>query len=409
MAQQTYTTFTDLLKRNYKKEYIRDAIVRDNSCVSWIFKKVEDATGERFQHPVLVRRASGSTSYVQEGGAHPTSANATRMIVYDNLKQIETSKQITQYLLDLTRSGNNTYLKSLNDTVIEAKDEMTDAMERQLFAEAGYAAICASADSGTSKIITLAADTNMDQFYIGQKVEVLQTSTGTHNSVGSSAATTITAISESTPSITLAAAVGNYSSVNEDYGVAVDGNFESGTGIYAFSLNDLCGTTTGVHGVNTTTYPEYVGHVVTYGTNLLKDIQKVVDKIEGRSKGNVDMIFAHDSLLRDVQYSICDPRYLTQPGDGRMGTGALTFKGRSNKQITIKSSVYANPIDRMFVVDSSSIKTYATSLFEWESDDTGNLLHKVSGYSYYEAVLHAYYQICAFARFHNGYVDAISL
>ncbi len=408
MATKTSSSFTNLLKVNYQSPFLTDLIYRDNRAIQFIFGNKKFDGGTKIYRPVRVRRASGSTAYGSETGATPTAAEPVETNAYDNIKFMNTAKEVSQHLLNATKTKEYAYLKAVDDMVMDAKSEHADLMEKHLFTTT-VGCLCAMSGAGTSAtVLNVATDFCFDQLYVGMKVDVLRITQGDVNSIGVSG-DTVASYSASAYTVTLTTGVANYASLTTSYGLFASGT-RSGTTNYAPpSLNDICGTGD-LHNVPVATYPEYIGIVDTLNAALsLKRVQREIDNIEKKSHGEINMIMASDRVLQDYQFDLIDPRTSQPPGDGVGGTGAVYFKGRSKRQIELQTSCYANPINRMWFLDKSAFETFYTAFTEWMSDDNGNMLHKKSGYPTYEVTLGSEYLIMAVARYRLGYIDDITL
>ena len=401
------SSFTNLLKNNYYPEVMMDLLEKDNRAVQFVFKNKKFDGGVRIQAPVRVRRASGSTWYQSETGQSPTAAEPTDTTAYDNMKFLYTNKEISQHLINSTRNKSYAYLRGVDDLATDASGEHGDQMERHLFTT-DTGALCAMSGAGTSAtVLNLATDFNFDLLYKGMAVDVLRITEGDVNSVGVDG-DTVASWDASSYTVTLTTGVTDYSSLSTSYGLFASNTRYSTTNYAPNSLNDICGTGN-LHNVLVASYPEYVGNVITASAALdLKTCQRMVDEIERKCKGKIGMILGHDNILRDYQFDIIDARTIQEPGNGLAGTGAIYFKGRSKKRIELVGSFYANPNDRLWFLDQDSIKTYYTAFSDWCEDDNGELLHKKSGYPLYEALLGSEYNLIAFARYRNGYIDNIT-
>lgn len=415
MAQtKTSSTFANYLKTHYGPN-VNEELLKgyNNDAIKFVFDGKIRAGGKNFTEPIRVRPASGSTAWHTESGATPTAAEPTDTVAYDSIKFMSTAKEVTQHMLNLTKVGGLTFRKAIDDLNQDAITEHRNDIYRALFALKGYVGICSSADN-TGKIITMGTGTNMDQFYVGQSVEVLRISDNLHNSVGSSAATTITAVTPATPSISLTAAVQAYQSVSSSYGVALGGVFSSGTNRSCVSIPDIVSsTTTGpatLHNITVASYPEWVSYYKSIaGTLDPKDVQAAIDDCEMLRGGALDIILGHMSVVREYQFDLIDPKVMIMnEGSRDAGTGAVYYKGRSNKRLPVVAAAFCNPTDALFGIDKSSIRTMYTALTEWMSDDNGQVLHKKSGYSYYEATLGSEFQLLGYARYKNFCLDNIT-
>jgi hypothetical protein len=319
---------------------------------------------------------------------------------------VDTHKEISQLVINLTKSGKLTYRKALDDLAIDALGEHKDFMNRALFNEAGYIATCASASDANT--VVLAVGTNMDQFYVGQAVDIFLISAGTVNSVGVDG-DTIATVTKSTRTITLTTGVADYTSIDSTYGVSPGGCTSATTNLMPHGLPTLIGTAT-LHGVSVTDYAEFKSKTLDLsGADVeLTHIQEIIDEIELHSQGTVDSIMLGDALYRNIQFEIAEAQVQRGPGDGSLGTGPIVYRGRSNVQIPIDICAYANPTDRIYIFDSTAIVPYHGAWAEWMDDD-GKYLTKVSGYSKYEAALLTECQLLNQFRTRTGYVDNCGL
>jgi hypothetical protein len=263
-------------------------------------------------------------------------------------------------------------------------DEHGDFLNRIMFNEAGYQATCASCSTAT---FTLATGTNMNQWYIGQKVDIRLKSDGTEDD--GKLGTTISAIDKSAYTITTADAPTSAAGIDSTHGVCTAGAVEtSGTTVYLpHGLPTLIGTGT-LHGVNTSTYPEFksVVHDISSAEVELDDIQYVIDEIELHSHGKLGAIWMSDDLYRRIQFKIIEPQTYRTPGEGLAGTGPIAYRGRSKQTLPIYVLSYCHPANAMYFLDYSAIDIYHAAWMEWANED-GSYLHKVSGYRIYECSL----------------------
>jgi len=396
MAVRTITTMQYLIKEHYTPEFNEDFIYRNNEVLEKIYKNKVTAMGSPIQGPIRLRRASGSTAPVSEGGAHPTAAVPTDYQVQETLKIIDTHKEVSQLSINLTRSGNLNYRTALADNIEDALGEHADALNRYMFNLDGYMATCAASGHTSSTVIRMDTGTNMRQFYKGQAVAVLLKSSGLHNSVGV-ASDTIADIGlagglSSAYDIELTSGVAVYGSLDQTYGVCGPSDVSGANTSLPHGLPDLIGdVVTGpatLHGVTIATYPEFASYCMdkSGGDVGLVDIQEGIDNVELVSKGTVDMLILSDTLYRIIQFDIADPQIQRTPGQGLLGTGPIRYKGRSNKPIPIYIAAYCNPTDYIYGLDSSAITPYSSCFAEWMDDD-GKYITKYSGYRKYECSL----------------------
>ena len=191
-------TYSYLMKTYYTPDFIEDYIYKNNEVLKRVYAGRQAANSKDIYTPIRVRRASGSTSAIAETGTEPTAAEPVDYRCTDSVKIIDTHKEISQLVINLTKNGKYNYRTALDDLNSDAMGEHGDFLNRSLFNDNGYLAICASA---SGKVITLGTGSNMRQFYVGQAVSVLLSADGTTDD--GVASTTITAINKSTPSITV--------------------------------------------------------------------------------------------------------------------------------------------------------------------------------------------------------------
>lgn len=413
MTASSTTSLQYVMKTYYTPEFIQDYIFNDNKVLDRIFGGRQPANSKNIYTPIRVRWASGSTQAITETGAEPTAAAPTDYYCQDNVKIVDTRKEVTQLVINLTKNSNYNYRAALDDMNMDAMGEHADFMNRALFNDAGYMATCSSAASANS--VTFGTGTNMDQFYVGQAISILVKSNGA-TSAGT-ASDTIATINKSTRTITLAGSgVDTYGSIDSTYGCCALGSVSGTTNLLFHGLPTLINDSNGVsslHGVTISSYPEFISYMKdgASGDLDLEDMQEVIDEIELRSKGKIDLILCHDKLLRKYQYTIIEPQTIRMPGDasyGTAGTGEVYFRGRSKVKIPIMCAAYCNPTDDMYFIDTSALKVYHGAFMEWLDDD-GKYIRKVSGYYSYEASMSSEVQIIAAARKRLGRIYDIDI
>ena len=414
MSYETKTTFTKLLMTDYRPGVCTDLMFRDNTELWPFFEKRKRTGGDKIYRPLLLTRASGSTIYHTETGNLATAAQRSKASAEDTIKFITTSKRVTQHLLNLVKVNKLRYLDAVDTLVEEAVDEQRDSMEKHFFATGGYLATCASAaDANGKTTITFPTGTNMDQFEEDMAVAVLLQAD--HTTDDGHAGTTIYSKDDDALTITLATTVSSAAGIDSTHGVCATGTCVDTPDVLSpNSLNDICNETSTLHGLDIATYATYKSKIYDVsGAAEIEVIQKMIDFGEGRRKARYDRIWGHDSTIRKYQFDLIDPRTLQQPGDGQMGTGAIYFKGRSKRRkkgevLPIETLVYANPTDRIWAIEDAVIEVFYTAFNEWMSDDTGKILHKVTGKAGYECDFGSEYQIMGFERYKLVAADNIT-
>lgn len=412
MAHRTISTMDYLIKTQFTPEFNEDFIFFNNKFLKKIYKNRITAMGSPINGPIRVRRASGSTAPIAEGGSHPTAAQPTDYRVTDTLKIIDTHKTTSQLSINLTRSGALNYRTALADNLQDTIGEHGDYLDRAMFSETGYMGSCAASGHTSANIFRMLAGTNMRQFYIGQAISVFRKSLGTIDSVGV-ASDTITAIgtTNSYLDLTVTTGLADYTSLDSTDGVCALGAVSTTTNMLPHGLPDLIGTGT-LHGVTTTTgnYPEFKAFVLDKaGADFaLIDLQEGIDNIELVTHGTVDFIELSDKLYRLIQFDIADPQIQRAPGQGDVGTGPIRYRGRSNKPLPIYICAYSNPEDDIYLGDSSAIHPYSSCFAEWMEDD-GKYLTKVSGSRHYETSLGTEIQNLAHFRSRLGKITNCAL
>lgn len=414
MSYETKTSFTKLLMTDYRPGVCTDLMFRDNTELWPFFEKRKRTGGDKIYRPLILKRASGSTTAHTETGDLATAAQRTKAGAEDTIKFVTTSKRVSQHLLNLVKVNKLRYLAAVDTLVEEAVDEQRDWMEKHFFGEDGYLATCESAaDSGGKTTITFPTGTNMDQFEEDMAVAVLLKAD--HTTDDGHAGTTIYSKDDDARTITLATTVSSAAGIDNTHGVCAVGDCDDSDGILVpNSLNDICSETSTLHGLDVATYANYKSKIYDVsGPAEIEVIQKMIDFGEGRRKARYDRIWGHDSCIRNYQFDLIDPRTIQQPGSGEMGTGAIYFKGRSKRKkkgevLPIESLVYANPTDRIWAIEDAVIEIFYTAFNEWMSDDTGKILHKVTQKPGYECDFGSEYQMTGFERYKLVAADNIT-
>gem|GEM_PF-3716307 len=408
---ETKLSFTSLLMNDYLPGVCTDIMFMDNTELEPFFEKRQRFGGERIQRPVVTGRAAGSTIFHKDGGTLGTPASATKTIGYEDIKFIATSKEVSQHLLNVTKMKRLAYLEAVDFLVREAIEEQRNSMEKHFFADEGYLATCSSCASN-SKTITFPTGTNMDQWEVGMAVSVLKKSN--HTVDAGVASDIIATIDVTNLQIVLTTGVATYTSIDSDYGVCALGSVTVADGnLTPNSLYDIINITD-LHNIEVATYTNYISYIKDLsGPVELKGVQHVIDKLELRKHARLDRLWGHDTLLEDYQFELIDPRTIQQPGSGEMGTGSIYFKGRSKRRkkgevLPIEALVYSNPDDRLWFIQDDTIECWYSAFNEWMADDTGKILHKITGTAGYECDLGSEYNFFAIERYKLGALDNIT-
>ena len=202
MAGATLTTLSNILKELYLPPVV-DQINNEILVLSrWDVNK-KDLVGLQANVPLHTARSSGIGARPELGTLPTAGAQAYQKAVYD-LKYLYGTIQVSGPSIQKSKNTSGAFLEAYKSELDGIKDDLMNDLARQFYGNGdGVIAVCGA--SGPSTTVTLASAEPIRQgfLYVGQSVDIGTTA----DPDTLAAATVITDINESTPSITVGTSV----------------------------------------------------------------------------------------------------------------------------------------------------------------------------------------------------------
>lgn len=412
MASLDTSLFDYAMKYYYYPKLMNDLIIEQNDVLRPVFANRQVGGGKRinFSHKEDYGHSTGGI--IPTTGLLKTAAGGPGFEGYDTIKIVATTKDVGQFVMNVTKTNRMAYLGALDDMVTEARGELERYMYKYLFNSGGYLAQCESCPSSTT--VTLVAGTNMNLFEKGMIISILNKSDGSATNGVDAGLSVISAVNKATRTITITGdTIDNYASVDTTEWVCVylDVTVDTTTKYIPTGLPDLIGnTTTGpatLHGVTVASHPKWVSYCedLAGADCTAEDLQRVVDEIELHSPGSIKFLLCSDKFRRRAQFDICEPQQW-RPSDEEatyFGVGDPILRVASKNRIPLKVAAYCQPEDDVYFIDNSpdALPVFHAAWTEWMNAD-GHYLDRVAGYYKYAATMSSEYEFLAVGRSRLG-------
>ena len=382
MAGATLTTLSNILKELYLPPVV-DQINNEILVLSrWDVNK-KDLVGLQANVPLHTARSSGIGARPELGTLPTAGAQAYQKAVYD-LKYLYGTIQVSGPSIQKSKNTSGAFLEAYKSELDGIKDDLMNDLARQFYGNGdGVIAVCGA--SGPSTTVTLASAEPIRQgfLYVGQSVDIGTTA----DPDTLAAATVITDINESTPSITVGTSV-TVTGANRVYAA---GNTSATDAIVVYEvdagLQKLVSTAANtVGGINaaTSTYwdnlRDTAGGALTED-NLLKSWNNV--RIRG---GKPSIVLSSFGLQRVYFNALAGDRRYVEPTKLRGGFQSLEFQGQA-----FVADRHA-PYGKVFILDESKLMVFSPADFDFLARD-GQAVKWVQNLDAFQSILFRYINI----------------
>ena len=322
--------------------------------------------------------AAGSQSYAESRVA--VTRNYARMAIHGDLIEASNSdKGAFGRMLDLEMKG--------------ALRDLKSDVSRQIFNDSTKSiAQCGTTTASTTVVLTSPTNIQLKQFHVGMKVDI--GTTALFNNIVANAE--ITAVDRTNGTITIDSAV---TTTNSHYVTRAGSQGNELTG-----LRQIVDSTGTVHGVNPSTYPDWVSvEDSNSGTNRTPTealIGSVLDDVHFESNEEVNLIVTTRGVRNAFVATLTSQKRFTNTLALKGGFEAITISsGNISAPIVIDND---NPANTMFLLNTANLTHYQMGSSWSFMDRDGSTLHYVPGYDQYEAVIYNYHQLATDRRNAHG-------
>lgn len=384
MAGATFATADAALKEFYL-EPTREELNNDNLLLAQVEKNTKDVEGRRAVLSLHVTRNSGVGARAS-GDNLPTAGAQGYAEERVGLKRNYGRIQIEGPLLRAMKSDRGSFERALDSEVKGVVADLKRDVNRQLFGDgSGKIATCAVTTADT--VVLLNASTSLsaiNQLEVGMVVDI--GATGTPTSVASGR--TITAINETTPSITISGAAVTTAVTDFVFrsGAGNDGTQRELTGLAAIVASS--GT---LFNIDPTAYPVWKSHVDTSGGTVTENkLGKAQDRVFRKSGQDVNLWISTDGVCRAYSAQLTSTKRFNDTLDLKGGFSALSVSvGRKAVALTWDRDT---PDGTAYGLSTGNI--YEHQMSDWEfMEEDGALLSRVAGQDAYEATLFKYHEL----------------
>jgi hypothetical protein len=423
------TTIGNILKEYYMGP-VNEQLNNEVLLLSRLESRSEDLVGKRAYVPLHTGRSTGIGARGELADLPAAGSQAYDKAVYD-LKYLYGRVQVSGPSMAKSKSDAGAFLQILKGELDGVRNDLKKDLARQVYGDgtgiiAGVAAIAAA--TGSAQVVTLdsAEALRKGQLYVGMKIDVLNES----NAVASGGSNlTISAISLSAPSITLATTGLEASNANEaSFSVTRAGAISDAT--YPSDANRLSNEVDGIQRIVSAATSNSLGGIsVTTSANTWWDNQRIVldgstndtnPDIAGVQTGvSLDLVQKAMNLVRlqgaspsvilttlgiqrDFYSLLQDQVRYTEPTTFRSGFSVLEYAG-----MPLVADIEA-PYGKMYILDESTLKVFSDQDFHFLDGD-GNTLRQVPDKDAYEAVMVRYMNLGATKRSNQIVISGIKV
>jgi hypothetical protein len=423
------TTIGNILKEYYMGP-VNEQLNNEVLLLSRLESRSEDLVGKRAYVPLHTGRSTGIGARGELASLPAAGSQTYDKAVYD-LKYLYGRIQVSGPSMAKSKSDAGAFLQILKGELDGVRNDLKKDLARQIYGDgtgiiAGVAAIAAA--TGSAQIVTLdsAEALRKGQLYVGMKIDVLNES----NAVASGGSNlTISAISLSAPSITLATTGLEASNANEaSFSVTRAGAIADGT--YPSDANRLSNEVDGIQRIVSTATSNSLGGIsVTASANTWWDNQRLVrgtdwsdsdpDVASNQTGVSLDLVQKAMNLVRlqganpsvilttlgiqrDFYSLLQDQVRYTEPTQFRAGFSVLEYAG-----MPLVADIEA-PYGKMYILDESTLKVFSDQDFHFLDGD-GNTLRQVPDKDAYEAVMVRYMNLGATKRSNQMVISGIQV
>jgi|DEB0MinimDraft_3_1074331.scaffolds.fasta_scaffold00708_5 hypothetical protein len=377
----TLTAYNDALKRVYTQDRLESQLYQENPFLDKLGKSSRVSIGEVARVPLHVSRNGGFTVLPGAGGnLNAAGEQGISKAEYSYTHQHQ-QIQIQGSVLDQASGNANTVADVLETEVSGALDDLRKQITRQLFQD-GSAKIVACGTTSSSTTVTLNATEGVEVLergwlFPGQLVDI-----GTAASEASVAdGVTITAVSESGPSITVSGSAISTSSSNF---VSIKNARAGATSYEANGLRNLVSTSASFGGVDPATYAWWKAANVDTSTTTLS-LEAMLTQEQKINQRGAKADFVLTGLKQSRKFYALLQNQVRFAGDNGLSAGAQDAPKWNGLEVhrhpdCYDEDMYFGAFKHLFIV--------ATAKPSWQSDVTGGeILSWIQGTDSYGAKL----------------------
>lgn len=407
MAAWDITALDGTLKYMYPEAVHQDLTYRQQAIMPFL-KRILRPAGGKQQNFQVETYASESSRFCKESPTliTPTVGQFAEGSV--TLKNMYTRQYMGQSAIDDSKNDKSAIVNLAVWLPKRLTREHAFKIARNAWCENGVLATCGTTTASTT--VVLASNANMRRFVRGMIVDIVNTTDAIKVTNGDSV--TISSVDEVNKKIVID---GSGVTTDSADGVCIeDEDYDSGGGVYATycwnSLPTLIGTGD-VHGIVVATYPEFKSYVSTsVGTLSQAKMQKIVNEIEAKHQGGINVIYASpEALVKYGDLLIGDMRY--DPKDFKKMIGGyptnMVYSGGAQGYIPIVKDALM-PEDEMYFINESAFRVFNSAWLKWFDAD-GNYIHRVSGTFDYELLYYSRADMAIINRLGSGKATGITV
>jgi hypothetical protein len=395
---QNLTNFDAVLKEWYEGS-VRDILNSEIFLLKTLSKEDGMWAGNNVIFPVNVRRNEGVGAR-SDGGTLPSAQNEVYQESQIGCKYNYGRIQVTGPTIKASQNDRGAFARAVGSEIKLMVRNLKNDINRQMFGDGtGALAMTNGAGSATTALVV---DTPGSRFLRGGMVVDVYTATS-----GGAQEVDSIAISTDPVSRTAATFASAQTWGDDSYVFREDSRGLEMMGIRAIVDDGTLGAS--FQNINRTTYPRWRGNILgNSGTNralTLDLMQRSIDTASELGNGEIDLIVAHYSARREyIRLLSPDVRYA--PLELRGGFKTLVYAGGAD-EIPFHFDKDAD-YNRIYFLDTSSLKVYRQSDFYW-ADEDGAILSRVSNQDAFEAFLKFYANLGCDAPNKNSRLDDITV
>lgn len=377
----TLTAYNDALKRVYTQDRLESQLYQENPFLDKLGKSSRVSIGEVARVPLHVSRNGGFTVLPGAGGnLNAAGEQGISKAEYSYTHQHQ-QIQIQGSVLDQASGNANTVADVLETEVSGALNDLRKQITRQLFQD-GSAKIVACGTTSSSTTVTLNSTEGVEALergwlFPGQVVDI-----GTSASEASIAdAKTITAVSESTPSITISGSAVSTSSSNY---VSIANARSGATSYEANGLRGLVSTSASFGGIDPATYSWWKAANVDSSTTTLS-LEAMLTQEQKINQRGAQADFVLTGLKQSRKFYQLLQNQVRFASDTSLSAGAQDVPKWNGLEIHRHPDCYD---EDMYFGSFKNLFVVATAKPSWQSDVTGGeILSWIQGTDSYGAKL----------------------
>jgi hypothetical protein len=392
---QTLTNFDAVLKNIYLGP-VREQLNNATILLRKLKRDTENVSGRKWIFPLHYGRNFG-------GGSRPDNA-ALAEAGHQSYKEAEEVLKyhygrirVTGPTMKASRNNAGAFIRAVDSEIKGCARDKKKDLNRQFLGDGTAALTVCGSTSGSTTVNVVSTK------YIkpGMKVDIRNSTTGAAIANGDSVEV-LTVPNSTTFTVGDAVTTTNAHSVYFE-----DNAGASGGALVSYETNGLrniiaaSGT---LHNVDPSTYAWWVANVDSSTTTLdVEEGQAILDAID-EDDGECNLILTSYKMRREfIKLGVADTRFIS---DGSTAKARIGMKDPTFNDIAIQvdPDIYN---DYIYFLDTGELWIAQAGDWDWMDDD-GAILHMVSGYDAYEAVLYWYSNLVTKKRSSHGVMTAVT-